>query len=99
MKAFSDITNYSRPFTRRSTCSRTSLRSSNSAIRGKKGSGLPGAISAKSWAVVEGESGKVMFGRNYCEAMEIASLTKIMNCYTALPVSYTHLTLPTICSV
>eukprot|EP00826_Nyctotherus_ovalis_P017471 TRINITY_DN15151_c0_g1_i1.p1 TRINITY_DN15151_c0_g1~~TRINITY_DN15151_c0_g1_i1.p1 ORF type:complete len:321 (+),score=59.21 TRINITY_DN15151_c0_g1_i1:198-1160(+) len=85
MKAFRDITNCSRPYSRRSSCSRKILPTSKSMLRGSRKPGeLPTMISAKSWAVVSDSTGNVLFGRNFAEPREIASLTKIMNCYTAL---------------
>ena len=44
----------------------------------------PPYVSAKSWAIADGHSGKIYFGKGESEKREIASLTKIMTCYTAL---------------
>jgi len=41
-------------------------------------------VSAKSWVIVSSETGNVLFGKNYTDKREMASLTKIMTCYTAL---------------
>ena len=41
-------------------------------------------ISAKSWVISSGETGEILSGFNYLERREIASLTKIMTCYTVL---------------
>ncbi len=41
-------------------------------------------VSAKSWAVVSGDTGSLLFGRNSSDRREMASLTKIMTCYTVL---------------
>lgn len=85
MKAFRDITNCPRPLTRKASCSRKNLPTSKSMLRGsKKISELPPMISAKSWAAISAETGDIIFGKHFTEPREIASLTKIMNCYTAL---------------
>jgi len=44
----------------------------------------PPYVSAKSWAIADGNTGKILFGKGETEHREIASLTKIMTCYTAL---------------
>ena len=44
----------------------------------------PIACSAQAWAVTNGDTGKVLFGRNEEEVREVASLTKIATCYLAL---------------
>lgn len=41
-------------------------------------------ISAKCWAVFDGETGEIIYGKNYFVQAEIASLTKIMTCYVVL---------------
>lgn len=41
-------------------------------------------VSAKSWAIVSGETGALLFGKNHTDRREIASLTKVMTCYTVL---------------
>ena len=42
---------------------------------------------SKEWAVADGETGEVLFGRGENERREIASLTKIMTCYTSLMIA------------
>ena len=42
------------------------------------------ACSAQAWAITNGDTGKVLFGRQEEETREIASLTKIATCYLAL---------------
>ncbi len=44
----------------------------------------PPYVSAKSWAVADGRTGRLYFARGESERREIASLTKIMTAYTAL---------------
>lgn len=41
-------------------------------------------VSAQSWAVIDNVNGNFLFGKNEKERREIASLTKIMTCYTVL---------------
>jgi len=47
----------------------------------------PPFISAKSWAIADGRTGQVLFGRGDSDKREIASLTKIMTAYLALRLS------------
>ena len=44
----------------------------------------PPMVSAQSWVVLDKKSHKVLFGRLENERREVASLTKIMTCYTVL---------------
>jgi len=48
----------------------------------------PPYVSAKSWAIADGNTGRIFFGKAEQERREIASLTKIMTAYTALHLSY-----------
>ncbi len=57
---------------------------SNKENRSQPASAVPPYISAKSWAVASGTTGGLLFGRNYSIRREVASLTKIMTCYTVL---------------
>ena len=41
-------------------------------------------MSAESWAIIDGSTGKFMFGKQENLKREIASLTKIMTCYVCL---------------
>jgi D-alanyl-D-alanine carboxypeptidase len=50
----------------------------------------PPFISAKSWAIADGRTGQVLFGRCDADKREIASLTKIMTAYLALRLSSTY---------
>ena len=89
MEPFKDITNHLRPYSRQSSCPRKRASTSKSMIRAsRKGSVLPPSISAKSWAVVSAQTGELLLGRNHTEIREMASLTKIMNCYTALSLAH-----------
>lgn len=47
----------------------------------------PPFISAKSWAIADGRTGQVLFGRGDSDKREIASLTKIMTAYLAFRLS------------
>ncbi len=47
-------------------------------------SGSSPYVTAKSWAVADGSTGELLFGRWESERREIASLTKIMTLYTSL---------------
>ena len=44
-------------------------------------------ISSNAWGVFEGSNAEVIYGKNYNIRKEIASLTKIMTCYTILQLS------------
>ena len=44
----------------------------------------PPFISAKSWAIADGRTGRVLFGKGDSDKREIASLTKIMTAFLAL---------------
>lgn len=44
-------------------------------------------VSAASWAIINGKTGKQLFGKKSTDRKEIASLTKIMTCYTAIKIS------------
>jgi len=44
-------------------------------------------VSAMSWAVIDGNTGKLLFGKQEQQRREIASLTKIMTCLTVLQLS------------
>lgn len=44
----------------------------------------PPFVTAKSWAVADGRTGDILFGKGETERHEVASLTKIMTAYTAL---------------
>jgi D-alanyl-D-alanine carboxypeptidase (penicillin-binding protein 5/6) len=46
----------------------------------------PPYVSSKSWAVVDGRTGDVIFGRNENVKREIASLTKIMTAFVTLQI-------------
>eukprot|EP00826_Nyctotherus_ovalis_P052201 TRINITY_DN6592_c0_g1_i1.p2 TRINITY_DN6592_c0_g1~~TRINITY_DN6592_c0_g1_i1.p2 ORF type:complete len:322 (-),score=77.39 TRINITY_DN6592_c0_g1_i1:112-1077(-) len=50
----------------------------------------PPYVSAKSWAIADGNTGRVFFGKSEHERREIASLTKIMTAYTALRLAYKY---------
>ena len=50
----------------------------------------PPFISAKSWAIADGHTGHILFGRGESEKREIASLTKIMTAFLALRLASTH---------
>lgn len=50
----------------------------------------PPYVSAKSWAIADGNTGRVFFGKAEHERREIASLTKIMTAYTALRLAYKY---------
>ena len=50
----------------------------------------PPYVSAKSWAIADGNNGHIFFGKAEHERREIASLTKIMTAYTALSLSYKY---------
>lgn len=45
------------------------------------------SVSAKSWAILSGDTGDVIYGKNEGDRREIASLTKIMTCYTVLNIA------------
>ena len=44
----------------------------------------PPAVTAKAWSICDGESGTILWAVNGKERREIASLTKVMTCYTVL---------------
>lgn len=50
----------------------------------------PPFISAKSWAIADGHTGQVLFGKGDSDKREIASLTKIMTAYLALRLAFAH---------
>lgn len=41
-------------------------------------------MSAESWAIIDGSTGKFMFGKQENLKREIASLTKIMTCFICI---------------
>lgn len=51
--------------------------------------GLP-TVSAKAWAVSDSHTGKLLYGSHEDDPREIASLTKILTCYTCLKLVKTH---------
>ena len=46
------------------------------------------SVSAKSWAITSLNNGEIFFGKNIDDTREIASLTKIMTCYSVLKLTH-----------
>ena len=44
----------------------------------------PPFVTAKSWAICDGRTGEILFGKCENDRREIASLTKIMTCFVVI---------------
>ena len=46
----------------------------------------PPSCTAKSWAIYDGNTGEILFGKNENERREVASMTKIMTCFVVVSI-------------
>lgn len=44
----------------------------------------PPFVTAKSWAIMDGRTGEILFGKCENDRREIASMTKIMTCFVTI---------------
>ena len=61
-------------------------KSNNHKIKSELNSKFPN-LSSNIWGVFNGSNGEILFGKNYNTRREIASLTKIMTCFTVIQLS------------
>ena len=46
----------------------------------------PPYVTAKQWAILDGRTGEILFGKAENERKEIASMTKIMTCFIVIQI-------------